>query len=183
MIVGDMSDKIVSNKLYLLSTLLLCVFIYLLNFCTSIYQCATVFIIITTTFNILRALYGRLRSFGTLAAAVAISFVLLGKLPCYIDRDIVDNLVPSAPIRTLAPFITVAWLLYMLLDKLRSRLSPVMSNALMFIMKSITDGYLMVICFAMYGFEAFAIMIFIANIAQTTKDLDRDLKNGKLIHE
>jgi hypothetical protein len=50
-------------------------------------------------------------------------------------------------------------------------------------MKSITDGYLMVICFAMCGFEAFAIMIFIANIAQTTNDLDRDLKTGKLIHE
>ena len=147
---GDMLDKIASNKLYFLSTLLLCVFTYLLNSCASIYQCAIVFIIITTTFNVLRAIYGRSKSFGALALAIAISFVLLGKLPCYIDRDIVDNLVPSAPIRTLAPFITVAWLLYMLLDKLKSRLSPVMSNALMFIMMSITDGYLMVICFAMY---------------------------------
>ena len=45
----------------------------------------------------------------------------------------------------------------------------------MFIMKSVTDGFIMVLCFLMYGFEAFAIMIIIANIAQTTNDLNRHL--------
>ena len=177
MIIGDMLDKIVSNKLYFVSSLLLCVFVYLLNFCASIYQYSIVFIIINTIFNTLRSRYGRLKSFGALALAVAISFALLGELPCYTNEGIVDDLVLNSSIRTLAPFIIFTWFLYILLDKLKSKLSPVMSNALMFIMKSITDGFIIVLCFVMYGFKAFAIMIIIANIPRTANYLKRNLKN------
>ena len=65
-----------------------------------------------------------------LALAVVISFVLLGALPCNIDGGIVDDLAPSSPVRALAPFITFARFLYMLLDKLKSKFSPVMSDTL-----------------------------------------------------
>jgi len=172
-----MLEKIVSNKLYFLGALFLCVFVYLLNFCASIHQYAIVLIIINTIFSTLRSRYGRLKSLGALALAVAISFALLGELPCYINEEIVDDLVLNSSIHTLAPFIIFTWFLYILLDKLKSKLSPVMSNALMFIMKSITDGFIIVLCFVMYGFKAFAIMIIIANIPRTANYLKRNLKN------
>ena len=72
----NMIDKIITNKLYIASTLLLCILTYLLNYCTSIYGCALVFTIIAITVNVTTVLYGRFKGLIGLGFA-AIIFVAL----------------------------------------------------------------------------------------------------------
>src|SRR5271154_4712519 len=88
-----MTNKIINSKLYCCSIGLLCALTYLLNFCTAIYQCALVFTIIAITINAITFLYGKSKSLKGLAFAIMISFVLLWKLPYYIDGKIINGLV------------------------------------------------------------------------------------------
>ena len=50
-----MINKLINNKLYIAGTLLLCVLIYLLNYCVAIYQCALIFTMIAITVNVTTA--------------------------------------------------------------------------------------------------------------------------------
>lgn len=71
-----MINKIITNRLYIGSTLLLCVLTYLLNYCTTIYQCALIFTIIAITVHATTVLYGRFKGLIGLGFA-AIIFVAL----------------------------------------------------------------------------------------------------------
>ena len=91
-----MIDKIMTNKLYIASILLLCALTYLLNYCTTIYQCALVFTIIAITVNIMTAMGGRFKSLTALVSAIIISLALLWKLPYYIDGRLVNGLAVAS---------------------------------------------------------------------------------------
>ena len=121
-----MTNKIINSKLYFCSIGLLCALTYLLNFCTAIYQCALIFTIIATTINTVTFLYGKSKSLKGLAFAIMISFVLLWKLPYYIDGKIINGLV-------LASFTSVMISIYWsatIFQKLINKLDIAKSNVI-----------------------------------------------------
>ena len=191
---GNMINKIVGNKLYICSTLLLCALAYLLNFCTAIYQCALIFTIIAITANAVTFTYGKSKSLKGLAVAIVISFALLLQLPYYIDGKIVNGLV-FASFSSL--MISMYWSTYVF-QKLTSRLSLVMSNALSLIIAAIIDGFIMGLFFTLnkqfsysrildifsrelsykmlYGFVASAIIFVVLKMFKTRENLNQNLK-------
>ena len=134
-----MINKITLNKLYIASTLLLCILTYLLNYCTTIYGCALVFTIIAITVNATTVLYGRFKGLIGLGFAVVISFALLWKLPYYIDGSLVNGLV-------VASFSSLMVSLYFSVSafaKFYSRFGFVIANALSLCIAAIIDGFIM----------------------------------------
>lgn len=81
------------DKLYLLTTILLCLLVYLLNICTAIYQCALVFTLIATIVNFLTVVYNKAKSLRCLIFAAIIAFIFSYRSNYYIDGKIVNNLV------------------------------------------------------------------------------------------
>ena len=138
-----MINKIIENRLYIGSSLLLCFLTYLLNYCTAIYQCALIFTIIAITINTTTAICGRFKSLIGLVIAIVISFVLLWKIPYYIDGHIVNGLV-------FASFLSLMISLYWstsALQKFSSKFSFVVSNALSLIIAALIDGLIMTLFF------------------------------------
>lgn len=134
-----MIDKIMTNKLYIASILLLCALTYLLNYCTTIYQCALVFTIIAITVNVMTTMGGRFKSLTGLVSAIIISFALLWKLPYYIDGRLVNGLV-------FASFSSLIISLYLAVSafaRLYSRFGFVIANALSLGIAAIIDGFAM----------------------------------------
>lgn len=134
-----MINKIIANKLYIASTLLLCTLTYLLNYCAAVYRCALVFTMIVITVNVITAMDGKVKSLMGLASAIVISFTLLWKLPYYIDGRIVNGLAVAsfASLMISLYFSTFAFL------KSCSRFSFVAANALSLTIAAITDGFVM----------------------------------------
>ena len=189
-----MINKIVGNKLYICSTLLLCTLTYLLNFCTAIYQCALIFTLIAITTNAVTFTCGKSQSLKGLAFAVLISFALLWTLPYYINGKIVNGLV-FASFSSL--MISVYWSTSVF-QKLTSKFSFVKSNALSFGLAAIIDGFIMGLFFTLnnqlsysrvldifsrelsykmlYGFIASAIIFVVLKMFKTTNNLNHNLK-------
>ena len=134
-----MIDKIITNKLYIASTLLLCILTYLLNYCTSIYGCALVFTIIAITVNATTVLYGRFKGLIGLSFAAIISFALLWKLPYYIDGSLVNGLV----IASFSSLIVSLYFSSSALTRFYSRFGFVITNALSLGIAAIIDGFIM----------------------------------------
>ena len=134
-----MINKITLNKLYIASTLLLCILTYLLNYCTAIYGCALVFTIIAIAVNATTVLYGRFKGLIGLGFAVVISFALLWKLPYYIDGRLVNGLV-------VASFSSLMVSLYFstsALTRFCSRFGFAVANVLSLGIAAIIDGFIM----------------------------------------
>ena len=182
------------NKLYFCSVGLLCALTYLLNFCTKISQCALVFTIIAITINAVTFLFGKSKALKGLAFAITISFVLLWKLPYYIDGKIVNGLV-------FASFSSVMISMYWsasVFQKLGNRFSFVISNALSIAVGAIIDGFVMGLFFIInnnfsytrvldiftrevsykiiYGLAISAVMLIALNIFKNNKNLNHNLK-------
>jgi len=181
-----MVSKIFGNKLYICSTLLLCTLTILLNFCTKIYQCAFIFTIIAITINAVTFTYGKRMSLKGLAFAIMASFMLLWKLPYYIDGKIVNGLV-------FASFTSVMISMYWsasFFQKLIAKFSFAKSNFISLSIGSVIDGFIMGIFFVinnnfsypriadiftrevsykiMYGFIASALIAVVLNMFETT---------------
>ena len=134
-----MINKITLNKLYIASTLLLCILTYLLNYCTAIYGCALVFTIIVITVNTTTVLYGRFKGLIGLSFAAIISFALLWKLPYYIDGSLVNGLV----IASFSSLIVSLYFSSSALTRFYSRFGFVITNALSLGIAAIIDGFIM----------------------------------------
>ena len=180
-------NKILDNKLYIYSTLLLCGLTYLLNFCTAIYQCALVFTVIAITANALTYSYGKPRALKGVAVATLMSFMLLWKLPYYIDGKIVNGLVFAS---LSSMMISMYWSTSVF-QKLIAKFSFVTSNALSLVVAALMDGVVMGLFFGLnnnfsyervlgifskelsfkiiYGFIASAIILFILKMFKTSK--------------
>lgn len=191
---GNMINKIVGNKLYICSIFLLCALVYLLNFCTAIYQCALIFTIITITTNAVTFTCGKSKSLKGLAVAIVISFALLLQLPYYIDGKIVNGLV-FASFSSL--MISMYWSASVF-QKLTGKFNIVISNALSLVIASIIDGFIMGLFFGLnnqfsysrildifsrelsykmlYGFVASAIIFVVLKMFKTTNNLNHNLK-------
>lgn len=134
-----MINKITLNKLYIASTLLLCILTYLLNHCKAIYECALIFTAIAITVNTVTAARGRFKSLTALGLAIIISFALLWKIPYYIDGRLVNGLV-------VASFSSLMVSLYFSVSafaKFYSRFGFVVANALSLGIAAIIDGFIM----------------------------------------
>ena len=183
-----MINKIFNNKLYICSIGLLCVLTYLLNYCSAIYQCASVFTVIAIIINASTSIYGRTKTIKGLAIALITSFALLWKLPYYIDGKIINGLV-------LASFSSVMISLYwsaLIFHKMQSNFSFVKSNFFSLSVAAIIDGLVMGIFFVinnnftyariieifakevsfkvMYGFIASVLIAIILNALQTNRN-------------
>ena len=134
-----MINKITLNKLYIASTLLLCILTYLLNYCTAIYGCALVFTIIVITVNATTVLYGRFKGLIGLSFVAIISFALLWKLPYYIDGSLVNGLV----IASFSSLIVSLYFSSSALTRFYSRFGFVITNALSLGIAAIIDGFIM----------------------------------------
>ena len=189
-----MINKIVGNKLYICSTLLLCALIYLLNLCTAIYQCALIFTLIAIATNAVTFSCGKSQSLKGLAFAVLISFALLLQLPYYIDGKIVNGLVFAS---FLSLMISMYWS-NSVFQKLTSKFSIAISNALSLVVASIIDGFIMGLFFILnnqfsysrvldifsrelsykmlYGFVASVIIFVVLKMFKTTNNLNHNLK-------
>ena len=134
-----MIKRIMTDKLYIASTLLLLVLIYLLNHCKAIYECALVFTVVAITVNMTTAMRGRFKSLMGLVSAIVISFALLWKLPYYIDGRLVNGLA-------VASFLSLMISLYMSTSafvRFYSRFSFVIANSLSLGIAAIIDGFVM----------------------------------------
>lgn len=140
-----MTNKSVSNTLYVLSILSLCILTYLLNFCTKIYQCSLMFVAIGITTNTLTFVYGKSKSLFGLALTIITSFILLWKLPYYIDGRIVNGLV-FASFSSL--MISMYWSTYVF-QKLTNRLSVITANSAALIVAAVLDCSIMCIFFTL----------------------------------
>ena len=138
-----MIDKIMTNKLYIANILLLCALTYLLNYCTTIYQCALVFTIIAITVNIMTVMGGRFKSLTGLVSAIIISFAFLWKLPYYIDGRLVNGLVVASfsSLMISLCFSVSAFV------RFYSRSGFVIANALSLAIAAIIDGCVMSLFF------------------------------------
>ena len=134
-----MINKITLNKLYIASTLLLCILTYLLNYCTAIYGCALVFTIIVITVNATTVLYGRFKGLIGVGFAVVVSFALLWKLPYYIDGRLVNGLV----VASFSSLIVSLYFSSSALTRFYSRFGFVITNALSLGIAAIIDGFIM----------------------------------------
>jgi len=188
-----MNKIIICKKAYIWSTLLMCFFTYLLNFCTAIYQCALVFTVIAITTNIVTFLYGKSKSLKGLAFAIIISFVLLMQLPYYIDGKIVNGLV----FVSLSSLMISMYWSTSIFQKLTSKFNFVISNALSLMSAAIIDGVIMSIFFIfnnyfsysrildifskelsykmMYAFTVSAIMLFVLKMYKISMNLNHNL--------
>lgn len=188
-----MNKIIICKKAYIWSTLLMCFFTYLLNFCTAIYQCALVFTVIAITINIVTFLYGKSKSLKGLAFAIIISFVLLMQLPYYIDGKIVNGLVF---VSFSSLMISMYWSTS-IFQKLTSKFNFVISNALSLMSAAIIDGVIMSIFFIfnnyfsysrilnifskelsykmMYALTVSAIMLFVLKMYKISMNLNHNL--------
>jgi hypothetical protein len=180
-------NKILYNKQYIYSTLLLCILTYLLNHCTAIYQCALVFTVVAITANALTYSYGKSRALKGVAVATMISFVLLWKLPYYVDGKIVNGLVFAS----LSSIMISMYWSTSVFQKLTSKFSIVTSNALSLVVATVIDGFVMGLFFSLnnnfsyerildifsrelsykliYGFIASAIILFVLKMFKTSK--------------
>ena len=134
-----MINKITLNKLYIASTLLLCILTYLLNYCTAIYGCALVFTIIAIKVNATTVLYGRFKGLIGVGFAAIISFALLWKLPYYIDGSLVNGLV----VASFSSLIISLYFSTSALTRFYSRFGFVIANALSLGIAAIIDGFIM----------------------------------------
>ena len=154
-----MINKITLNKLYIASTLLLCILTYLLNYCTTMYGCALVFTIIAIAVNSTTVLYGRFKGLIGLGFAVVISFALLWKLPYYIDGRLVNGLV-------VASFSSLIISLYFAVSafaRFYSRFGFVIANALSLGIAAIIDGFIMGLFFVINNNFSYAKIMDIFN--------------------
>jgi len=150
-----MINKIITNKLYIASILLLLVLTYLLNQCKVIYECALVFTIITITVNATTVLYGRFKGLIGLSFAAIISFALLWKLPYYIDGRLVNGLV-------VASFSSLMVSLYFstsALTRFCSRFGFAVANVLSLGIAAIIDGFVIGLFFVINNNFSYARII------------------------
>jgi hypothetical protein len=131
--------KNLTNKLYGLSIVLLCVLTYLLNYCATIYQCALMFILITFSMNAITAVYGQSRALKGLGCAMIISFSLLWKIPYYIDGKIINGLVLISFISLMISMCCGTTLFH----KLYAQSKVVSANLLSCVVATVTDGLIM----------------------------------------
>lgn len=154
-----MINKITLNKLYIASTLLLCILTYLLNYCTAIYGCAPVFTIIAITVNATTVLYGRFKELIGVGFAAIISFALLWKLPYYIDGHLVNGLV-------VASFSSLMVSLYFSVSafaRFYSRFGFAIANVLSLAIAAIIDGFIMGLFFVINNNFSYARIMDIFN--------------------
>ncbi len=154
-----MINKITLNKLYITSTLLLCILTYLLNYCTTIYGCALVFTIIAIAVNATTVLYGRFKGLIGLSFVAIISFALLWKLPYYIDGSLVNGLV-------VASFSSLIISLYFSVSafaRFYSRFGFVIAKALSLGIAAIIDGFIMGLFFVINNNFSYARIMDIFN--------------------
>lgn len=154
-----MINKITLNKLYIASTLLLCILTYLLNYCTTIYQCALVFTIIAITVNATTVPCGRFKGLIGLGFAVVISFALLWKLPYYIDGRLVNGLV----VASFSSLIVSLYFSTSALTRFYSRFGFVIANALSLGIAAIIDGFIMRLFFTINNNFSYARIMDIFN--------------------
>lgn len=138
-----MSARTTNNKLYFLSVVSLCIFTYLLNYYTAIYQCALVFTAIAIITNIITFIYGKSKALNGLAFAILVSFALLWKLPYYIDGKLVNGLVVAS---FSSVMVSMYWLAS-IFQILRCRYSFIASNAISFAVAVLIDGVIMSVFF------------------------------------
>ena len=154
-----MIDKIITNRLYIASTLLLFSLTYLLNYYTLIYGCALVFTIIAITVNATTFLYGRLKGLMGLSFAAIISFALLWKLPYYIDGRLVNGLV----VASFSSLIISLYFSTSALTRFYSRFGFVIANALSLGIAAIIDGFIMRLFFTINNNFSYARIMDIFN--------------------
>jgi hypothetical protein len=167
-----MIKRIITDKLYIASTLLLLVLTYLLNQCKVIYECALVFTAIAITVNATTALHGRFKGLIGLGFTVVVSFALLWKLPYYIDGSLVNGLV-------FASFSSLIISLYFSVSafaRFYSRFGFVIANALSLGIAAIIDGFIMRLFFTINNNFSYARIMDIFN-----KELSYKILYGLLV--
>ena len=106
------------NKLNILSLIVLTIFTYLLNHCTKIYQCAFMFTCIVLITNFIAFVHdNRIISLKLLGTSTIISFILLFKMPYYIDGQIINGLV----IASFISLMTATYWSSLIFEKLRKK--------------------------------------------------------------
>ena len=128
-----------NNKLYFCSIALLCALTYFLNVATGIYQCALVFTVLALVVNGLTSKFSKTKALVGLATAVTVSFLLMGKLPYYIDGKIINGLVTAS----LASVMISLYWSATIFQKLGSKFSFAISNVLSIIAAAVVDGVIM----------------------------------------
>ena len=154
-----MINKITLNKLYIASTLLLCILTYLLNYCTAIYGCALVFTIIAITVNATTVLYGRFKGLIGVGFAAIISFALLWKLPYYIDGRLVNGLV----VASFSSLIISLYFSTSALTRFCSRFGFAVANVLSLGIAAIIDGFVIGLFFVINNNFSYARIMDIFN--------------------
>lgn len=135
-----MINKIHTNKLNMLGLIILTTFTYLLNHCTKIYQCAFMFtcIILITNF-VAFALDDRIKSLKLLGASTLISFILLFKMPYYIDGQIINGLV----VASFCSLMTASYWSSLVFQNLRKKYFFLLANFISIMVAAIVDGFVM----------------------------------------
>jgi hypothetical protein len=139
-----MINKILNDKIYI-SAVFICVFTYLLNFCTRTDQCALVFTLIAISVNVVTYFSNRSNAMKILACASIISFGLLSKLPYYVNGKIVHGLV-------FASFLSLIVSIYFsasIFQRLKSNSNLTVANSIALIGASVIDGIIMGIFFVL----------------------------------
>jgi len=139
-----MINKILANKLNILSLIVLTMFTYLLNHCTKIYQCAFMFTCIVLITNFIAFVHdNRIISLKLLGTSTIISFILLFKMPYYIDGQIINGLV----IASFISLMTATYWSSLIFEKLRKKYFFLLANFSSIIIAAIIDGFIMAIFF------------------------------------
>ena len=142
---------ILYNKSYVYSTLLMSVFTYILNFCTSIYQCSLVFVIIATMANFITFFYGKSESLKSLVFAIIITYTLMLQRFYYIDGKIINGLIS---VSLLSLMISIYWSTFVF-QKLTNKISLIISNMLSLISAALIDCLVMSIFFAFNSYFSY----------------------------
>jgi len=141
---NNMMRRVTTNKLYIANISLLCTFTYLLNCCTAIYQCALIFTLIAITLNITTLLHGKTKGLIGLSFATIINFVLLWRLPYYIDGKIVKGLIFASFVSLMISLFVSTTTFF----KFSYRFGFIVANALSLAIAAIIDGFIMGLFFA-----------------------------------
>jgi hypothetical protein len=83
----------INNKFDMPLVTLLCIFTYLLNFFSKIFQCSLVFVFLALTTNIISELYGKKRAMIAVVLCTIVGFGLLWNFDYYSNGRVIKGLV------------------------------------------------------------------------------------------
>lgn len=134
-----MINPIKNNALYIALTAALCVFTYLLNFCTAIYQCALVFSAIATMTNFSTTTFNKKKAISALSFAISLSLLAQWNQPYYINGTLFKGLVFAS---LTSSMVAIYWSTN-IFTKLQNRLGFAFANIIAISVAAVIDGIVM----------------------------------------